>query len=246
MNVKQLFPNRDLKQEWKDRKDSHELGAVHILSGIKVDAPRLQDFYEKWKQREPSVFEDEVIAYAFGDRYCSPEDYWPFVVHHPTDLAITLQKAIDEERGIPWKEHQKGLSIRKRIKSLIDLNKDYDPIIDERNYSKLPERLKETYIHELLEQFKSKPVRARFVKLMPDEEISPHIDYSPKYALKVHIPVYTHSDAVLGFDGYGDKHLPVGYAFAINTGIRHWAKNNSRKQRVHLIVSLDGQEDLEL
>jgi len=244
-DLTQLFPGRDLKREWKERFGSKEFDApVRVLPWITVDTARLQDFYEKWKGRDHSVFEDEVIEYAFGGRYCSPDDYWPFVIHHPTDLAVELQRQLDEERGVSWYEHQKGLSTKKRIKSLIDLNKDYDPIIDERNYTKLPDRLNETYIGELLGQFKATPVRARFVKLMPDQEVGEHIDYSPKYALKAHIPVYTHPDAVLGFEGHGDIHLVPGHAYVVNTGIKHWAKNNSRKQRVHLVVSLDGQEDI--
>lgn len=245
IDFSRLFPGRDLKAEWKERMGTNEFGApVRLLPGIRVDIDQLRDFYEKAKVREHSVFEDEVIQYAFGERYCSPKDYWPFIVHHPSDLSVTLQKALDEERGEPWHEHQKNLSSRKRMKSLRELNEDYDPIIDERNYNKFPERLRGSYIDKLLSQFKSPPIRARFVSLAPGEEIEPHIDYNPKYALKVHIPVYTHEGAVLGFEEHGEKHLVCGYAYAINTGIKHWAKNTSRKMRIHLIVSLDGQEDL--
>lgn len=244
VDFKELFPGRNLKTEWKSRKGSDVFfPPVKVLPHITVDLDRLQDFFEKTKSREHSVFEDEVIQYAFGERYCSPKNYWPFIVHLPSDEAVAMQKAIDEERDMPWGEHQKGLTPKKRIRSLINLNSDYDPIIDERNYTKFPDRLRGTYLDELLSQFKAPPVRARFVQLGPGQGVDEHIDYNPKYTLKVHIPVYTHRDAVLTFDGYPSYHLPGGNAFLTNTGIKHSAKNNSKRNRVHLIVSLDGQQD---
>lgn len=244
MNLDQLFPGRDLRSEWKSRRGTHEFGPPVQPLPIKVDASRIRDFYDNWRSREHSVFEDEVIEYAFGGRYCSPDDYWPFVVHHPSDLAVKLQKEIDERRGMPWPDYQKSLSTKRRIKSLIELNDDYDPIIDERNYTKLPKRLWGTYIEELMSQFKATPIRARFVKLMPNDEVTAHIDYSPKYALKAHVPVYTNTDSFLCFEGHGEFHLDAGTAYVVNTGVRHWAINRGNEARIHLVVSLDGQEDL--
>jgi hypothetical protein len=245
VNFDQLFPGRNLSEEWTNRQGvSIFESPVLPLSRIRVDTLALQHFYETWKIREHSAFEDEVIDYAFNGRQCSPYGYWPFIVHHPTDLAVNLQKAIDTIRGISWATHQRALSTKNRIKSLIELNDDYDPIIDERNYTKLPERLVGSYIETFLSQFQARAIRARFVQLMPNEEIGAHVDYNPKYALKAHIPIYTNNDAVLGFNKHGEFYLAPGSAYIINTGTRHWAVNRGTEARIHLVVSLDGQEDL--
>ena len=242
-----LFPGRDLQEEWKSRADDKSIFSypVRTLPHVVVDEERLLDFYDNHQTREHSVFEDEVIKYAWGQRYCSPADYWPFVIHLPTDLTVELQKKVDDERGIPWWEHQQTMSTKKRLRSLITLNTRYDPIIDERNYTKLPNNLRGTYIEELLLSFIASPVRARFVKLEPGQKIEKHIDYSPKYALKAHIPLNTNVESYMTFAGNDlEWHLPVGVASIVNTAIIHDAINAGITERIHLIVSLDGQGDL--
>ncbi len=246
IDFSQLFPGRDLKDEWKTRLDKSIFHLpVMELNHIDVDQEKMLEFYQDHRFREHSVFEDEVIQYAFGQRYCSPDDYWPFIIHHPSDLTVELQKEVDAERGIPWWEHQQGLTTRNRIRSLINLDKNYDPLIDERNYTKLPDRLAGTYIEEVMNQFRSPPIRARFVKLERGQEVGMHIDYSPKYALKAHIPVTTNLWAHMEFAGWDNKWMMLpGSAYIVNTAIEHTAKNPGATERVHLVISLDGQGDI--
>ena len=41
------------------------------------------------------------------------------------------------------------------------------------------------------------------------------------------------------------KHLPAdGQVYFLNTGLKHWAENNSNENRIHLIVDTKSQEDL--
>lgn len=246
IDFNQLFPGRDLEKEWKTRKDKSIFQIpVTELNHINVSQEKLLEFYNSHQIRGKSIFEDEVIQYAFGQRYCSPDDYWPFVIHHPTGLTVELQKEVDVKRGIPWWEHQQGMTTRKRIRSLIKLDENYDPLIDERNYTKLPESLMGTYIEEVLNQFKAIPIRARFVKLKRGQKVDKHIDYSPKYALKAHIPVITNLLAHMKFQGWDNEwSMLPGAAYIVNTAIEHSAKNPGESERIHLVVSLDGQKDL--
>jgi len=40
-------------------------------------------------------------------------------------------------------------------------------------------------------------------------------------------------------------HMPAdGSVYFLNTGLVHWAENNGNEGRIHLVISLDGQEDL--
>lgn len=238
-----LFPGRDLEEEWHSNLGTADFFAVSYVEHVDVNQQLLQIFYENYKERVHSIFEDEIIDYAFRVRYCAPKDYWPFVVHLPSDEAVAVQKELDETRGISWDEHQRSLSVKRRIRSMYLLNEDYDPIVDERNYTKLPEGLRGTYIEELLGQFKSKPCRTRFVKLDPGEEVSAHQDYNPKYALKAHIPVYSNPSCRFGFP-HATVYIDPPGAYLLNTGLKHSAHNDGDSERVHLIVSLDGQRDV--
>ena len=41
------------------------------------------------------------------------------------------------------------------------------------------------------------------------------------------------------------KHFPAdGRVYFLNTGLKHWAENNSNEGRIHLIVDTKNQEDL--
>ena len=50
------------------------------------------------------------------------------------------------------------------------------------------------------------------------------------------------------FDKNGNpvkKHFPAnGQVYFLNTGLKHWAENNSNENRIHLIVDTKNQEDL--
>jgi len=246
---KTLFPGRDLEKEWKSRYGTYELPPLVELTSKRVDAHALLDEYNTYKGREHSIFEDEVIGYAFGLRYCTPEEYWPMVVHLPSDEAIRAQKEVDEERNIPWADHQRTLSVRQRLRSVIKLNEDYDPLIDERNYTKMPKKLRGGYIEAVLNMFRANTVRARFVRLRPGETLADHIDYNPKYCLKAHIPMTSQSLSYMKFFhknlGEITYRMKPGRIYVINSGIRHEAINESLvHERIHLVISLDGQQDI--
>jgi len=244
-----LFPGRDLEKEWKSRYGTYELPPLVELTSKRVDHAHLFKDFNTHKGRDHSIFEDEVIGYAFNMRYCEPKEYWPMVVHLPSDEAVELQKRVDEERGIPWADHQRTLGVKRRLRSVIKLNEDYDPFIDERNYTKLPKALKGSYIEAVLDMFRADAVRARFVRLRPGERLADHIDYNPKYCLKAHIPLTEQSLSYIKFFhrdlGETTYRMKPGKIYVINSGIRHEAINESlNHERIHLVISLDGQQDI--
>lgn len=239
-NVKKLFPGRDLKQEWKINRGSKDLNPVTVLPHISVNSSRLLDFYNKWRFKRDTY----SLPLVFNDPFFPSINELSFLIHLPSWAALEMQGEVDAYRKIPWRDHQETLTIKKRVRSFVDLNKDYDPMVDERNYTRLSDGLNESYLGELLSQFKSAAVRARFLMLFPDEEIPEHIGYDPKYILRVYIPILTHAESVFYFNDHGVKHLPTGHAFVINTGVKHAIQNHSKRALLHLVVSLDGQKDL--
>ena len=46
-------------------------------------------------------------------------------------------------------------------------------------------------------------------------------------------------------NGINKIHMPAdGSVYFLNTGLTHWAENNGTEGRTHLVISLNGQDDL--
>ena len=84
--------------------------------------------------------------------------------------------------------------------------------------------------------------------MAPGHSIKPHIDYNTTYSIRVHIPIITNDQSfmcVKNKDGIQKMHMPAdGSVYFLNTGMTHWAENNGDNGRIHLVISLNGQEDL--
>ncbi len=123
----------------------------------------------------------------------------------------------------------------------------YVPEADERNYTVRTEVAVDSFAR-LLDSFKAKVTRSRFAVLMPGFRTATHIDSDTDYTVRIHIPIVTNPDSVFGV--YRGKqltelHLPAdGRAWFVNAGYPHYVENRGTEPRVHIIVALDGQEDL--
>ena len=125
----------------------------------------------------------------------------------------------------------------------------YVPEADERNYTKKTD-LVSGYMEEVFNLFSKDTVtRTRFAVLMPGQKVSPHIDMNTDLGVRIHVPVLTHPDAVIGVKGKKssvEMHWPAdGSVWFLNQGFTHWVYNNSDVPRVHLIFSIVGQHCLE-
>jgi hypothetical protein len=123
----------------------------------------------------------------------------------------------------------------------------YSPILDERNYTKRKD-ICTGYWNDILDTFKSPVTRTRFAYLAPNFSIKPHIDYNTTYSIRVHIPIVTNPDSFLCVKMNGEEHrmhCPAdGSVYFLNSGLVHWAENNGDEGRIHLVISLNGQEDI--
>lgn len=170
--------------------------------------------------------------------------YWPLVISETSDLARDVQQKIDNRRGLSWKEHVNGMTTRQRVTSMSTLNEYYNPVIDERNCTKFLPNL--GYIDSILTMLKAVPTRTRFTLLKPGQEVKPHIDNDPSYIIRVHFPVFTNPQCKFGFNWKGktyEYHMELGKVYMVNNGITHWAYNSGNTERMHLVVSVNGQED---
>ena len=120
---------------------------------------------------------------------------------------------------------------------------------DERNYQTLVDWAKGTYIEEVLNSFKSKATRTRLIIMKPKGFILPHIDYNTSYGVRYHIPLQTNKWSYIGIQRKDEepeiKHLPAdGSVWFINQGWKHSAWNFGEEDRIHLIISVMGQDDI--
>jgi hypothetical protein len=132
-------------------------------------------------------------------------------------------------------------------KSTNSKDPSYDPVMDERRYTRRKD-ICTGYWNEILDTFKAPVTRTRFAYMAPGHSIKPHIDYNTTYSIRIHIPIITNEGAVMcvkNKDGTQKLHMPAdGSAYFLNTGLTHWAENNGSEGRIHLVISLNGQEDL--
>lgn len=135
-----------------------------------------------------------------------------------------------------------------RTKRLDPSDPRYLPEADELNYG-VRNHLVKGILEEILDSFSSKVTRVRLAYLSPGFEIKPHVDYDPSYIVRFHLPLITNENVIMGFERNGQQlkyHLPAnGKLYFFNSGIKHWVKNNSNQGRLHLIIDVHGQAELE-
>lgn len=139
-------------------------------------------------------------------------------------------------------------SFVERVRRLDPSHPKYVPEADELNYGRRGP-LVVGEIEKVFDKFASRITRARFNYLAGGHEIKPHIDYDPSFITRYHIPVLTNPDVRMYIEKQGHEHeqyLPAdGRVYFFNAGFKHWVKNNSSLARLHLIVDVHGQSELE-
>lgn len=250
-NIEQyLFPGRNIKQEWDTRITSKKIPGI-IETSLRYDHTLLKTAMEmvltSHAAKNNDIYENDVILDCLGVKGKLPETYYTYILTKPTTQAIELQKRIDKEKNENWKERQRKQSRKTLLKSVITLNDDYDPLVDERNFTHLKEELYNTYFEEILKMFSAKVARTRISTLNPGEAVTAHVDANAKYVLRAHIPITTNDESYSYYFENGEEkriHMKPGFIYILNPGVPHGAINNGTTSRVHLVVGLDGQEDI--
>ncbi|MCB0365054.1 MAG: aspartyl/asparaginyl beta-hydroxylase domain-containing protein [Bdellovibrionaceae bacterium] len=243
----ELFVGRNLDEERRSRKGKDEIPFwVSLNWQFDIDALEAQvRELHKWHCLEFEKTHVETYqGLLAGGNY---QDYFHLSLSHPKALAVDLQKRLDEERGIKWQDRK--LSVQKRMQSMWKINEDYDPLIDERNFEVPEEALeKAPELRKVLQQCKARVTRVRVARLNSFQPLAPHVDLSPKFALRIHIPLATNRLAfnfAMPEDQVHARHIKRGEVVLLNSGVTHWAHNFGETPRDHLIICIDGQEDLD-
>lgn len=245
-----LFPDRNIKNEWNTRISSKYIPGI-INTNLMFDHKRLNkellEVLERTKKIN-DIYENDVILDCMGIKNKLPKTYYTYVLTTPTPAAIELQHYIDHIKKTDWKERQRTASRKQLLRSVISLNHDYDPLTDERNFTVLKPELIGTYFEEVLSMFKARIARTRISTIKPGEVVQTHVDANAKYVLRAHLPISTNNESFsYYYDQSGNKttiNMKPGNIYVLNPGVSHGAYNNGETDRIHLVIGLDGQEDI--
>jgi hypothetical protein len=83
-------------------------------------------------------------------------------------------------------------------------------------------------------------IRTVIVNLPSGKDIPTHVDMSPSFRVydRIHIPLQTHNDVIFTV-GDTSMNMKVGEAYIINNGSQeHGVTNNSKVDRLHMIVDV--------
>tara|TARA_Y100001963_G_scaffold41650_1_gene58334 strand:+ start:8182 stop:8922 length:741 start_codon:yes stop_codon:yes gene_type:complete len=100
----------------------------------------------------------------------------------------------------------------------------------------------------LTEAFKAPIIRVRYAKMIPGAVIPPHIDYNTTYAVRFIIPLKG-TKGVRNVFWKGSEEfeysMEPGKCYFLNIGFKHAVYHEGKEERVYLIGSLGGQQDIE-
>jgi hypothetical protein len=225
----------DLTESTTDFASNEKFSDVAIVKlDSSFDSKKIFDELTKLKINKQDIFENNITKKynnILNNSYISD------TLTEATKEAQDAQALIDSIRGVAW--NQRNITLKKRIESMIKLNDDYDPLYDERNYTKFDKSLEHTYTYEMLNQLKSKINRTRVSTLLPNSGLSPHKDLPIKLGGRIHIPIKTNKYC-LYYTCVGNTiksiNMEEGSVYFINSGVEHWMHNFSNENRIHLII----------
>lgn len=162
------------------------------------------------------------------------------------------KKSMDENKIAEYLENTDPRSLSRKLEKISDPSHPmYMPEADEKNYDVRNDYCV-GYVQEVLDLIEHNighVTRSRYAVLMPGEEIKEHMDINTDKAVRIHVPLITNEECVFGVRGKKREvveHMPAdGSVWFINQGYPHWVKNNGDQPRVHLVVSVVGQNNIE-
>lgn len=159
---------------------------------------------------------------------------------------IMLTEFDETKRGAPVEF--KFTNIFERSKRLDPNSPNYMPEADEHNYTQRT-KYAQGELAKIMDMFTSKVTRTRLAYISGNHDLKPHVDYDPTYICRYHVPIITNPGVNMYMKRNGEVikfHMPAdGRVYFFNTGILHWVENNSNQPRLHLIIDVHGQEELE-
>jgi hypothetical protein len=225
--------------------DNIHLDMNKILSHLEINDLLNYDKYNDIKYSSESDMQSFVVANKFSKNSFFKEST-------AESLEGEMYKQLYLTKFDNTKSSKKNLisektTIYSRTKRLNSNSKIYLPEADELNYG-IKTDLVKGVLDDILKLFESKITRVRLALLKPNFSIKPHVDYDPSYIMRYHLPLITNEKCLMHVickNVEYNIHFPAdGRIFFLNSGHKHWVSNNSNENRLHLIIDVHGQKEL--
>lgn len=209
----------------------------YAVLNLKFDINKLQQETKKIEH----LFTD---VYNANGKLCANHHELASDVHSFFDqINLTTSKNLQKISSEECETLLTNNSVKNRLRENVT-----DKEILEKNYNIPEEIFKNSYFEEVVNSFKSSAIRVRLTKLQPHKKLIPHIDYDPSYAVRIIIPVFSNPKCINQF--WRKNELEEvwlkndGSCYFLNTGIKHSVVNASNEERIALMFSLNGTEDI--
>lgn len=177
------------------------------------------------------------------------ENYRQLALTQFNEAVLSLPGTPPQRPAVDGIECEGQASARERVQRVREGSGRYFPQADERNFTKRASWVQGVF-SEILDSFAAPLARCRLALMQPGFRVREHIDFNTDYAIRLHIPIVTNQSARIGVRYKGEvieRHLPAdGSIWFINAGYPHYAYNDGAEPRVHLVLTLSGQQDLQL
>lgn len=237
----------------RTRKDLPRLG---YLSTMHVDVSVILDHLERSKLLDWEKYTDIKASanskhrdFVVANEFCKDNFFLEEGAESKEGESYKQLYLTDfDEKCSSDKSKTDSASIFKRTRRLDPTKSDYLPEADELNYG-IRNHLVTGPLEDVLNLFSSKITRVRLACLKSHFDIKPHVDYDPSYITRFHIPLITNTKSLIYVERKDDViglHLPAdGRIYFLNSGLKHWVKNDGDADRLHLIVDVHGQDELD-
>lgn len=223
--------------------------------------PHVQFDLEKLKNEVKRLNNEWVNLYQANRGLCSNhEELAENNYHHFDQINLTYYEPtlntfmdltdLKKECRIIAKSESIGKTRAEKYRNKIRRTDVLPPAMNEHNWYHPLKIYENSYIKEAIEsQFKAKPIRVRLTRLKPGTNLTPHIDYGPEYAIRVIVPIQGTDNVKNLFwvrnnlEEY--KMEADGSAYFLNIGHRHSVIHEGTEDRICLMFSLAGQDDIQ-
>ena len=237
-----------------DLRTKYQLPAFAKLPGITFDLDKLRAEVKRMEGEWVNLFQANR-GLCSNHEELAENNYHHFDQINLTYYEPTLNTMMDltdlkaECKAIARSESL-GKSRIEKHRNKIRRTEVLPPAMNEHNWYHPLKIYEGSYIQHAIEsQFRAKPIRVRLTRLKPGSNLTPHIDYGPEYAIRVIVPI-------MGTEGVTNLFwvrnqieeyamTADGSAYFLNIGHRHAVRHEGKEDRISLMFSLAGQDDIQ-
>ena len=210
------------------------------LSHIKFDLHKLREALIPFAEKFTDIYSvNKGLCFNHEQLVSSIKDHF---------FEVSLTTCSSSSNDVKLISKKEGLTRTQNYRLAISRRTDH-PELDEHNWRVPTKLFQDSYFYKCVNQFKAPAIRVRLTTLNSGKTLVPHIDYNVDYAVRIVVPIYTNEKCLnkIWIKGKQVKfHIPAdGHPWFLNVGLRHAVENLGASNRIILMFSLAGTEDIQ-